>query len=209
MLLFSMKDKQGGFTLVELMFTIVILAVLLGVGIPNFRDFLRNARMTAAANDLLADYNFARSEAVKRRVDVTLCKSTNGAACDTTAGSAFNRWIVFVDDANAATASAEDGNGMVDTGEPILRDTAVAAGITGSSDGHLTIYRTSGFPLTTATGNLSRVLFCDVRKSAITVGGVSAARGLSVSATGRAAVTRQKSVIDATAGAGGFGGCPS
>ena len=67
-----MKAKQSGFTLVELMFTITVLAVLLGIGVPNFRDFIRNSRMTAAANDLLADLNLARSEAVKRRVAVTL-----------------------------------------------------------------------------------------------------------------------------------------
>ena len=74
-----MKAKQAGFTLIELMFTIVVLAVLLGIGVPNFRDFVRNSRLTSAANDLLTDVNLARSEAVKRRVPVTLCKSANGS----------------------------------------------------------------------------------------------------------------------------------
>jgi hypothetical protein len=50
---------------------------------------------------------------------------------------------------------------------------------------------------------------CNELGSAITVGGVSAARGITVSATGRAAVTRDKVLIDANVGDdGGFGGCP-
>ena len=49
----KMKAKQGGFTLLEMMIAITLLAVLLSFGLPNFRDFVRNARMAAAANDLI------------------------------------------------------------------------------------------------------------------------------------------------------------
>jgi type IV fimbrial biogenesis protein FimT len=45
----AMKAKQTGFTLIELMFTIIVLAVLLGLAVPNFRDFLRNSRLTTTA----------------------------------------------------------------------------------------------------------------------------------------------------------------
>jgi len=103
MLHFKMKAKQSGFTLLEMLIAIALLAVLLSFGIPNFRDFVRNARMAAAANDLLADMNFARSEAIKRRVPVTLCKlNADGDDCDDDDDTPFRRWIVFVDDADAA-----------------------------------------------------------------------------------------------------------
>ena len=46
----AMKAKQPGFTLIEMMLAISVLAVLLAVGVPNFRDFVRNSRMTSAAN---------------------------------------------------------------------------------------------------------------------------------------------------------------
>lgn len=203
-----MKAKNAGFTLIELMFTVVVLAVLLGIGIPNFRDFVRNSRMTSAANDLLADTNLARSESVKRRVPVTLCKSTNGTACDTSATSPFRRWIVFVDDAQPQTASSDDGDGEVDSGELILRDSTVSATLTAPATGHRLIYQPSGFPMVDGSNRLTRVLFCDARGSAISVGGVSAARGILISPTGRGAVTRDKTVIDTAVASGGFGGCP-
>jgi type IV fimbrial biogenesis protein FimT len=202
-----MKAKQTGFTLVELMVTIVLVGILLGIGVPSFRDFIRNSRMTSAANDLLADLNLARSESVKRRVPVTLCKSANGSACDTSATSSFSRWIVFVDDVDAAATNSNDGNGVVNTNEQILQDRTISATIDAPAAGRFVVFQPSGFPATGAN-NLTRVLFCDVRGSAISVGGQSAARGLAIGATGRAAVTRDKDRIDADVDDGGFGGCP-
>jgi hypothetical protein len=52
------------------------------------------------------------------------------------------------------------------------------------------------------------VLFCDSRGSAITAGGMTAARGVAISATGRAVVSRDKANIEAATTSGGFGGCP-
>jgi len=204
-----MKPKNSGFTLIELMFTIVVLAVLLGIGVPNFRDFIRNSRMTAAANDLLADLNLARSEAVKRRVAVTLCKSDDGTTCDGDDATPFRRWIVFVDDANAATVDlANDGDGTRIITELLLKDRSIAPAIDdATAEGLRLIYLRSGFPEVDADG-LTRVLFCDDRGSAISVGGVSAARGITISATGRPAVTRDKTVIERAVTSGGFGGCP-
>jgi type IV fimbrial biogenesis protein FimT len=208
MLRLNMKARTRGFTLVELMFTVLVMAVLLGIGVPNLRDFIRNSRMTAAANDLLADLNLARSEAMKRRVPVTLCKSTDGTSCATSTTTDFQRWIVFVDDANPAVSSANDGNGAVDTGEAVLRDSSISAAIDDvPAQGRRVVFRSSGFPAV-ISDNLTRVLFCDDRGSDISVGGASAARGLTVSATGRAAVTRDKALIQTSVVGGGFGDCP-
>jgi type IV fimbrial biogenesis protein FimT len=205
MLATKMKIKQGGFTLIEAMFTVLVLAVLLGIGVPNFRDFLRNSRMTAAANDLLGDYNFARSEAVKRRLPVTLCKTSDGATCATTTTASYDRWIVFLDRNGDGLVTSATATPPVDV---ILKDSRVIEGITGTSDGYKTVFRPSGFPDPAIAGNASRVLFCDLRKSAKTVGANSAARGLTITATGRTATTRDKAIIDATVADGGFGGCP-
>ncbi len=196
-----MKAKQSGFTLIELMFTIVVLAVLLGIGVPNFRDFIRNSRLSTAANDLLADLNLARSESVKRRVVVTLCKTTNGTSCDTSTTSPLRRWMVFVDDDDAALGKSTDGDGIVDAGEVVLKDRSVATTISAPANGRRVVFQPSGFPAVVAN-NLTSVVFCDARGTAISVGGMSAARGLTVGATGRAAVTRDKTTIE------GLGSCP-
>ena len=82
-----------GFTLVELMVTLLVLAILLGVAVPSFRDAALSSRLTAYANDLVASAQIARSEAIKRNVDITLCASAGGLACD--AGGAWEGgWIV-------------------------------------------------------------------------------------------------------------------
>lgn len=62
-----------GFSIVELMATLAVLAILLAVGIPSFTEFTINYRTTAQANDLLADLAFARMESVKlgRTVEVS------------------------------------------------------------------------------------------------------------------------------------------
>ena len=52
---------QSGFSLIELTFVVVIAGLLLAIGIPNFRDFIRNSRNAAESNDLLTGINVARS----------------------------------------------------------------------------------------------------------------------------------------------------
>lgn len=66
---------QRGFTLIELMVTIAILSILLTVGIPNFQTIRDANRVTGAANEFTAALHLARSEAIRRGVDVRLCPS--------------------------------------------------------------------------------------------------------------------------------------
>ncbi len=62
---------MSGFTLLELMVVVVIAGILLAIGVPAMGNFIRNSRMTAAANDLMGTLHYARSEAIKRRAPVT------------------------------------------------------------------------------------------------------------------------------------------
>ncbi|MBK0392948.1 GspH/FimT family protein [Ramlibacter algicola] len=102
---------QRGFSLVELLAVLAVAAVLLGVGLPSLRSLVGSMAASAASNDLLADLLFARSEALKRKARVTLCKSADGATC-TTAGRWDQGWIVFVD---------SNGNGTRAAGELLLQ----------------------------------------------------------------------------------------
>lgn len=196
-----MKARQTGFTLIELMFTIVLLAVLLGIGIPNFRDFLRASRISGATNDIVTDFSVARSEAVKRRVPVTLCKSRDGASCEED-NDPFNRWIIFVDDADPAAIAGTDGNGAVDSGEQILRQREIASSITVkvNANARRIVYRPTGFPDNSAANTVNQFVLCDERGNDISVGGVSAARAVTISTTGRPAATRDKTKIASLGG---------
>lgn len=91
-----MKRAPTGFTLLDLMTTIVVLGILLTVGVPTFASIVRNNRISASTNELVVSLTYARSEAMKRGDIVTVCSSVDQAAC---AGSNdwANGWIVFVD----------------------------------------------------------------------------------------------------------------
>jgi len=102
-----------GFTLIELMVTLAVLAILTMVAVPNFRDTIRRSRVSAASNALLADLHYARAEAINRGQLVSLCPSSNGSSC-TAGGAAWEAgWLVYTYPAGAASANAAYAAGNI------------------------------------------------------------------------------------------------
>ena len=102
---------QVGFTILELMITVAVLAILLGIGVPSFQAIIRQNRLSAHTNELLSAAAIARSEAVKRGSPVTMCPAEGDACLGDDEWS--NGWIVFVD---------ENGDpGEVDGGDIIIQ----------------------------------------------------------------------------------------
>lgn len=184
-----MKRPQSGFTLLELMVVLAIAGVLFAVGIPAMGNFIRNSRITSAANDVMAALHFARSEAVKRRQPVTLCTSTSAVtdANPTCANSPFlTGWIAFVD---------LNQSGQRDAGELVLlQHEAMNTQITARSSvtPFQVTYLLNGFAL---NPNAAQLVLCDERGNVPAAGELSAARGILVSVTGRAGVTRDRAEI--------------
>ncbi|MDD2162199.1 GspH/FimT family pseudopilin [Pseudomonas sp. MIL19] len=81
-----------GFTLVELMIVLAVLAVLLGIAAPSMSQFTFSGKLRSYSNEVVASAVLARSEAIKRNQVVTLCVSSNGTSC--AAGSWESGWIV-------------------------------------------------------------------------------------------------------------------
>lgn len=85
----------SGFTLLELMITVAIAAILAAIAIPSFRTFILNSRRAEISNDLLVTLQHARSEAIRRGQTVSVCASADGSSCVGTSSWQIG-WIAFV-----------------------------------------------------------------------------------------------------------------
>lgn len=86
-----MKNARG-FTLIELMVTLGVLAVLVSIAAPSFNTMIQNNRMTTRANDLVTALNLARSEAIRRGANITVCASSDATTCTGTWGQG---WVIL------------------------------------------------------------------------------------------------------------------
>jgi type IV fimbrial biogenesis protein FimT len=82
-----------GFSMIELLVTVTLIAVLLGIAMPSFKGSRLNTVLRTSANNLLAGTHLARAEAIKRNTTVRLCVSANGTSCGT--GDWNQGWIVI------------------------------------------------------------------------------------------------------------------
>lgn len=106
------RGSLGGFTVVELMVTLAVAAVLIAAGIPSLTAMIQNNQLAAASNALVTAVQLARSEAVRRGRPVTVCSSADGSSCrNASTGWAGQRWLVFQDAAGAG-APATSGSGF-------------------------------------------------------------------------------------------------
>jgi type IV fimbrial biogenesis protein FimT len=183
------RARVFGFTLIELMVVIAIIAIGLGIAAPSMRNLTLNAQMSAQANDLLADLALARSEAIKRNVRVAICSSSTGLAC--TGGTPLRPgpWetgrIVFVD---------TNQNGSRDGDEDILRaapeapigNTVAVVGDAAAGGARSVHYRPTG-SMTWGGANVVFTLCAERAGSA----GTGAGRRITINNTGRAVVTRR------------------
>lgn len=130
------RHFSRGFTAIELMATVAILAVLAGLAAPSFNPIIERWRVRQVSEELQSTFYFARSEAIKRGGNVTILRSDDGGGCtavgtDTSLWSCG--WIVFAD---------LDNDGEQDSGEDTLQTAPapnkVNVQFTNTSDAKLT-----------------------------------------------------------------------
>lgn len=184
--------KDRGFTIIELMVTISVAAILAAVAIPSMQGLIARNQITSANNELLSAIMYARSEAVLRGVPVRVCNSSTTTASSTesvvcsTDDSWASGWIVFVD------ADSDDSRTTTGTSEPVLRvftNTSNTITITpASGNARGVVYdrtgRAAGVPASgshTTTGNTFTT--CSTK--------LAEGRVLSVSLSGRASTAKK------------------
>jgi len=187
------KRTQHGFTLYELMITLLVVGVILTFGVPNLRQFTLNSRMTSAANDIHAAFLLARSEAAHAKANVTICASANPMAANADCGGTWDQGFIVFIDTNADRA-------RFGANETVLRshpaaDTGVLLRVANNA-GYF-MYSPSGLGRLDTGGNpaVSQIVVCDERGNVRAAGGNSAARLFVATPLGRATIVRDRTLI--------------
>lgn len=170
-------DKRGalGFTLVELLVTVAVAAILIGIAAPDFRSLLQQSQQDSRVIELTGMLNFARSEAIKRASRVSVCARSSDTKC----GTDWNMgWIVFIDNADTA--------GVIETSETILKmgsplpanfqlsNKAIVSGAADAIERSYVRFGPRGLSNWRGSGSFT---FCDER-------GTESAKGVNVSMSG-------------------------
>jgi type IV fimbrial biogenesis protein FimT len=157
------------------MITVVIAGIAVAIGAPSFTETSKNNRLVSQINEVTGAITFARSEAAKRsRMSITLCPSTDGAACAINSGSWESGWIIMVDVDGDRANDATDGDTVLKYIQPLSGGNSLRT--SGFSSANYLQFTGDGMPSSAGTFTL-----CDAR-------GANYAKAVVVSVVGQ---TRQ------------------
>jgi type IV fimbrial biogenesis protein FimT len=164
-----MKQNKG-FTLIELVITIAIGAIVLTMGIPSFQNVILNNRLITQTNTLIGALTLARTEAIKNGTFTTICASDDGATC----GDNWAKgWMVF---------SSRNGDTKVDPGDDVwLVNDGLKGGNTLKYDYEAITFNAKGL-IEGVTNDTFKL--CDAKRSGL-------GRLIIVARTGRARVEKE------------------
>ena len=144
-----MGNQSAGFTLIEMMVTIALIAIFAALAVPAYNNFIAGNRAATEMNTFVSDLQYARVVAMENGTSATMCVSTDGETCKDS-GDWNEGWIVFLD---------RNGDGTVDAGENLLRVQAALPGgdsLTGNSNVEDTItFNRFGVPAGLGTGTVT------------------------------------------------------
>lgn len=145
------KGQQPGFTALELIVTMAIIAVLLSMGVPAFENYGLNLRMKTAMDQLQTDLKLARGHAISHNIKTVICAANDANDCS---GQPVwqDGWIVFTD---------INGDRQKQASEPLLKYSGALARLNINSSSSRTSLRF--YPNGSAPGSNTSIRFCDRR----------------------------------------------
>jgi prepilin-type N-terminal cleavage/methylation domain-containing protein len=201
------NQHQHGFTMIELMITVTLVAILASIAVPSMRTYVLNNRLNSSTQELLRTLQTARTEATRRQRNVVMCVSANpeaGSAATCTTGTPIG-WIVFQDYTDDTTTSTNNDWAHDSTEELIESHTFDSSKMYVLADKSKRVsYAANGFANTAGTTAATQtpsksVVICDTRGNVDSSGGTtqtnSVARGIIIADTGRARITKALSDI--------------
>jgi type IV fimbrial biogenesis protein FimT len=126
--------------MIELMITVALASILMAVAVPSFNQMIVSGRLTAQSNEMVAAMSLARSEAIKRNANVTLCRAENNSTACVAAAGAWQNWIIRT----TGGTVVRQGNVNSFGGTLVMRSTLVNDQIVFGPDG---LARTNGVML--------------------------------------------------------------
>lgn len=183
----NFTHSSKGFTLIELMITVAIAAILMLVAAPGLTSFRQNAELTSIANKVTGSINAARGEAMKRGMNAVIVPLDNGS-------NWAMGWAAFVDKANNQTYSAT-AEGIVSTQEAVPPGITVVGNGTATGTVPYIMFDASGFARDKASG-FGALTFRIQRTDVSTADQPSFTRIVIVSRTGRVRVCKPTSASD-------------
>lgn len=115
------QTKRRGFTLIEILVVIAIVAILLLIATPSMARFIADWRAKDAANSLIGQLRLARIEAIRKSRPVILCPvNAAGTACNNSQQDWKGGWLLFVDNDNNGAFSEAAGDKLMKKQGPLL-----------------------------------------------------------------------------------------
>lgn len=112
---------MNGVTLLELMVTVAIVAILGALAAPSFRTLIQTNRTRTVARELMSTLDLARSEAARRGQPVSVCRSSDGSSCSAMGAGWDSGWIVFVNENHVSASVNEKKSPIRDQDEQLLQ----------------------------------------------------------------------------------------
>lgn len=184
-----LKPAATGFTLIELMVTLAIAAILLMVAAPSMVAFKRNSELTSLSNTLLSAVNAARSEALKRNMAAYITPADKG-------DSWAVGWVVFVDKNNNQQYDGESTDQLVLTQSAPASYFSVKGNGSASESAAYIRFDSSGYPKT-KNGGFGNLAFTITRNDLDSKELYENTRRLVIDRVGRVRICKPKSDKDA------------